>query len=80
MAQTYSLKARLKRFGEKREHAVNSEIDQLNDMETFTTINTNKTTKKDRSEALESLMFPTEKGTRELKGEHVPMGKNKSHT
>ena len=79
MDQQYSLKSGLKRFGEKREHEVTSDIDRLHGMETFAPLDANEPTKKNREDALESLTFLKEKGMEELKGEHVLMGENKGH-
>ena len=59
MGQQYSLKAGLKLFGEKGEHAVTSELDKLHDIETFATLNDNKLTKKDGADSLVSLMLLT---------------------
>ena len=51
-----------------------SEIYQLHNMETFAPLDANKPTNKYREDALAPLMFLTEKGVAELKGEHVPIG------
>ena len=59
MYKQYSLKAGLKLFGEKGEHAVTSELDKLHDIETFATLNDNKLTKKDGADSLVSLMLLT---------------------
>ena len=59
--QQYSIKAGFKRFGERGEHAVTSELYQLQDMETFEPLDDNKPTKKDRAYALSYLILLTEK-------------------
>ena len=61
MNQPCSLNEGLKYAGVKSEHAVNSDIEHLQNMETFSPLDANKLTKKDRLEALASLMFLTEK-------------------
>ena len=59
MDQQYILTAGLKRFGGEGVHELTSELDQLHCMETFAPLNANKLTKKDREEALSSLLFLT---------------------
>ena len=49
-------------------------------MDTFTSIDYNKLTNKDRSGALASLVFLKEKGVTELKVEHVQMVEKNYHT
>ena len=73
MAQQYSLKVGLKRFGERGEHSVTVDLYQIHETETFAPFDDNKRTKKDRREVLSSLMLLTEKGIEKLKGEHLPM-------
>ena len=57
-----------------------SELEKLHEKETFSPMDANKLTKKDRSEALAYLMFLTETFISNLKGEHVTMGENNNHT
>ena len=54
LIETNSLKAGLKKFGDRGENAVTKELQQLHDMETYYT-------KKQKAEALASLMFLVEK-------------------
>ena len=59
MYQQYSLKEGLKLFREKGEYEVNSELEDLHEMETFEPLNANKFNKEDRTDALASLMLIT---------------------
>ena len=61
LVQTYSLAQGLKLFGSKAEEATTKELTQLHDMETFIPVDGNKLSYEDRKEALNSLLFITEK-------------------
>jgi hypothetical protein len=59
--QTYSLKAGLKKFGEKGSDAATKEMKQLHDRKVFKPIMTSELTTQERKRAMESLIFLTEK-------------------
>ena len=54
---------------------MNSEIEQLHDMDTFAPLDDNKLTNKDRAHALASLMFLTEKRDIRNKGRTYANGR-----
>jgi hypothetical protein len=66
--QQYSIKAGLKKFGEKGKAAVTKELKQLHDMVTFFPIDPATVTKEQRSKAIASLMFLKEKRNGDVKG------------
>ena len=61
MAQHFSVRAGLKRFGDRRDKAVSKELTQLHNMYTYDTFDPNKLTKKQRMGALNYLMLLIEK-------------------
>ena len=61
MLQQFSLKAGLKHFEKKSEEAVTSELTQMHDMHTHEAIDPETMTRQQKSEALNSLIFLTEK-------------------
>jgi hypothetical protein len=64
----YSIKAGLKKFGERGEAAVTKELKQLHDMETFFPVDASTLTKQDKAKAIASLMFLKEKRNGDIKG------------
>jgi hypothetical protein len=64
----YSIKAGLKKFGEKGEAAVTKELKQLHDMTTFYPVDSKTLTKEDKAKAIASLMFLKEKRDGTVKG------------
>jgi hypothetical protein len=66
--QQYSIKAGLKKFGEKGQKAVTKELKQLHDMVTFFPIDPTTVTKEQRTKAISSLMFLKEKRNGDVKG------------
>ena len=61
LATQYSVKKGIKLFGERGKESVTSELQQLHDMVTFLPVHAYDLTRKQRKEALASLMFMTEK-------------------
>ena len=61
MSKKYSLKSGLSCFGEKGEHVVSSDINQLHDMDTFTLVEKNKLSRKEIAQALAPLILQAEK-------------------
>ena len=59
----------LRRFGEKEEHEVSLDLTKLHDMQTLAHIDAIKLYRNNISEALETLMLPTEKGTTRLRAD-----------
>jgi len=59
--QTYSLKAGLKKFGDKGSEAATKEMKQLHDRKVFKPIMSSELTSQERRRAMESLIFLTEK-------------------
>ena len=59
--QTYSLKAGLKKFGEKGSDAATKEMKQLNDRKVFKPIMFSELSTQEKKRAMESLIFLTEK-------------------
>ena len=57
----YSLKAGLRRFGQKGELAVRKELGQFHDLNVFVPVDAGKLSRKERQEALASLIFLKEK-------------------
>ena len=67
MLQQFSLKAGLKHFGKKGEEAVTSELTQMHDVHMYETIDPATMTPQQKSEALNSLIFLTEKRNGDVK-------------
>ena len=59
-AETYSLKAGMRKFGEQGYNSVYQEVKQLHDRTCFNPISVTTMTQKERKRALESLIFLTE--------------------
>ena len=60
-AQQYTLKKGPKKIGDRAEEATTKELKQTHDMGTYQPLDATKLTKKERMEALSSLLFITEK-------------------
>ena len=84
MAQHFSIRDGLKRFGDRGEKAARKELTQLNNMHTYDTVDPKRLTKKQRMDALNSLMFLIEKRNGAVKaqscadggGDYVPIPEN----
>jgi hypothetical protein len=74
-AQTYSLMKGIKKFGTVGEEAVFAEIKQLHDRECFRPIHANDMTPEMRRQAMESIMFLTEKRDGTIKARNVTDGR-----
>ena len=61
MAHHLSVRAGLKRFGDRGEKDVRNELDQLHNMHMYDPVDPNKLTKKQRMDALNYIMFLIEK-------------------
>ena len=61
MVQTYSLKAGIKKFGDKAVKAAAKEMTQLHERNCFKPVDVRTLTEQERKKALESLIFLTEK-------------------
>ena len=61
MAQHFSVRSGLKRFGDRGEKDVSKELTQLHNMHTYDPVDPKKFTKKKSMDALNSLMFLIEK-------------------
>ena len=76
----YMLQKGLKMFGDKGYNAAKTEIGQLHDRVCFRPLNVSKLTPTEKSQAMEALMFLTEKrpdleGHKKVKGRMVYNGK-----
>jgi len=67
-AQQYGLGKGIRKFGKKGKDAAIKEMKQLHDRSVFIPIDVSKLTKKERDEAMESLMFLVEKRSGKIKG------------
>ena len=61
MLQSFSIKAGLNRYGEAGKKAVNKDLQQLHDMDTYEPMNPDKLTRLENTKSLASLMFLVEK-------------------
>ena len=59
--QIYSLKAGLKKFGEKGRNSTKGEMEQLDEREVFYPIHVHELTAREKKRAMESLLFLVEK-------------------
>ena len=73
-AQHFSLKKGLELFGEKADVAVQKELNQIHQMDTYKPIYKSDLTFEDRKKALASLMFITEKRNGDIKARKVADG------
>jgi hypothetical protein len=67
-ATTYSLKTAIKKFGDNAKDAAKKEMKQLHDRECWKPIDIQTLTKTERSRAMETIFFITEKSDKKLKG------------
>ena len=72
--QSYSLKAGLKKFGEKGKVSTLKEMKQLDDRKVYYPINVNKLTDQERRRAMESLLFLVEKRDGKVKARFCANG------
>ena len=70
-AQPYTLENRLEKFGDQAAEATTKELKKIHDMGTFEPLDSTKLTKKERIEAVSSLLFITEKKDGRIKAEDV---------
>ena len=68
MAQTHSLKAGTKKWGERGKEAASVEMNQLHERECFKPVDVTTLTQEERKKALESLLFLTEKRDGRIEG------------
>ena len=61
MLQQFSLKVGVKKYGNRGEAAVTNKLTQLHDIETYIPMEPDEMTPQQKSEALNSLIFLTEK-------------------
>ena len=61
MAEHFFLKKGIKLFGDKAEAATATELRAIHDMGTYEPLDASKLTREDKRDALESLLFITEK-------------------
>ena len=67
-AETYTLKTGIKKFGTRGYNAAYNEVKQLHQRDCFVPVKIGKLSKEERSRALESLIFLTEKRDGRIKG------------
>ena len=72
--QPYSLKAGLRKFGEKGRAATLKEMQQFDDREVYYPVNVNDLTEQERRRAMESLLFLVEKRDGKVKARFVANG------
>ena len=70
-AQHFSLKKGLELFGEKADVAVQKELNQIHQMDTYKPVHKSDLTFEDRKKALASLVFITEKRNVDIKARKV---------
>ena len=75
-AQHFRLKKGLELFGEKADVAVQKELSQIHQMDTYEPVHKSDLTFEDRKKALASLMFITEKRNGDTKARTVADGTN----
>ena len=61
LSHMFGLKAGLKEFGPRGEKEISKELTQLQDMDTYVPVDPSKLTRKQKVEALASLLFLTQK-------------------
>ena len=71
MASHFPLKKGIALFGDKAEKATTEELQAIHDMGTYEPLDASKLTREEKRDALESLLFITEKRTGELKVENA---------
>ena len=73
-AQHFSLKKGLELFGEKADAAVQKELNQIHQIDTYESVHKSDLTFEDRKKALALLMFITEKRNGDIKARKVADG------
>ena len=76
----YSLKAGLKKFGKQGEAAVRKELGQFHDLNVFIPVDAKKLTRKERQDALASLIFLKEKRDGTVKARACADGRKQRET
>ena len=76
MAQHFSIRSGLKKFGSKGDKAVSNELTQLHTMSTYYPVDPKTITKQHKLDALNSLMFLIEKRNGEIKAQACADGSN----
>ena len=79
LAQHFSLKKGIPLFGDKAEQATTEELQAIHDMGTYEPLDASKLTRDEKRDALESLLFITEKRDGRIKSRKCAMG-NKQRT
>ena len=79
MASRFSLKNGIALFGDKAGEATIEELQAIHDMGTYEPLDASKLTREEKRDALESLLFITEKKDGQIKSRKRPMG-NKQRT
>ena len=74
MSNQFSLKKGLELFGDKAEAATGKELQQIHDMDTYTSMHPNELSSKEKAKALRALFFLTEKHNGDIKGRNVADG------
>ena len=74
LLQQFNLKKGLKMFGDKAMESTMSELKQVHDMGTYVPLDASKMTRKEKIEALASLMFITEKRDGRVKTRQCAVG------
>ena len=74
LAQQYTLKKGLEKFGDRAAEATTKELKQIHDIGTYQPLDAIKLTKKERMEALSSLLFITEKKDGRIKSRKCAIG------
>ena len=73
-AQQYTLEKGTEKFGDRAEEATTKELKQIHDMGTYQPLDATKITKKERMEALSSLLFITERRDGRIKSRKCAIG------
>ena len=79
LARHFSLKKGIALFGNKAEQTTTAELQAIHDMGTYEPLDTSKLTRDEKRDALESLLFITEKRDGRFKSRKCAMG-NKQRT
>ena len=74
LGHQHSLKTGRELFGEKADTAITKELQQIHDLETYDTVYKSDLSHKEKKDALESLMFITEKTNGTVKSRTVADG------
>ena len=74
MAEHFFLKKGIRLFGDKAEDATTKELPAIHDMGTYEPLDASKLTREEKRDALESLLFVTEKRDGRVKSRKCAMG------